>query len=87
MSVFLQLFMCSLCIIQVIESRGSPRLSLKIKQKDSTFQTRQEKTVNSVTWKLKLLSTECVLKFVALVNGLHPDSTEFPLLVRHLGER
>ncbi|XP_023642572.1 uncharacterized protein LOC17891015 isoform X2 [Capsella rubella] len=80
---------CSISDIfeMVIESRGSPRLSLKIKQKDSTFQTRQKRTVNSVTWKLKLLSTECVLKFVALVNGLHPDSTEFPLLVRHLGER
>ncbi|KAL1202717.1 Dynein axonemal light chain 1 [Cardamine amara subsp. amara] len=71
----------------VIEPRGSPSLSLKIKQKDSTFQTKQKRTVNSVTWKLKLFSTECVLKFVALVNGLHPDSPEFPLLVRHLGQR
>ncbi|XP_010465864.1 PREDICTED: uncharacterized protein LOC104746152 isoform X2 [Camelina sativa] len=78
---------CSISDIfeMVIESRGSPCLSLKIKQKDSTFQTRQTRTVKSVTWKLKLLSTDCVLKFVALVNGLHPDSTEYPLLVRHLG--
>ncbi|KAG7577669.1 Leucine-rich repeat [Arabidopsis thaliana x Arabidopsis arenosa] len=78
---------CSISDIfeMVVESRGSSCLSLKIKQKDSTFQSRQKRTVNSVTWKLKLLSNECVLKFVALVNGLHPDSTECPLLVRHLG--
>jgi hypothetical protein len=80
---------CSISDIfeMVVESRGSSCLSLKVKQKDSTFQSSQKRTVNSVTWKLKLLSPECVPKFVALVNGLHPDSTEFPLFVRHLGER
>lgn len=82
-----QFFMANLAIIQVVESRGSSCLSLKIKQMDSTFQSKQKRTVNSVTWKLKLLSNECVLKFLALINGLHPDSTECPLLVRHLGEK
>ncbi|XP_020889091.1 uncharacterized protein LOC9319163 isoform X2 [Arabidopsis lyrata subsp. lyrata] len=80
---------CSISDIfeMVVESRGSSCLSLKIKQMDSTFQSKQKRTVNSVTWKLKLLSNECVLKFVALINGLHPESTECPLLVRHLGEK
>ncbi|CAN8270245.1 unnamed protein product [Cochlearia groenlandica] len=80
---------CSISDIfeMVIESRRIPSLSLKIKHKDSTFQSRQNRTVSSVTWKLKLSSTECVLKLVALVNGLHPDSPESPLLVRHLGQR
>ncbi|KFK39116.1 hypothetical protein AALP_AA3G203300 [Arabis alpina] len=78
---------CSISDIfeMVIESRGSPCLSLKIKLKNFTFQTGRNRTMNSVTWKLKLFSIGCVLKFVALIKGLHPDSLEFPLLVRHLG--
>ncbi|CAA7051307.1 unnamed protein product [Microthlaspi erraticum] len=79
---------CSISDIfeMVTESRGSPCLYLKIKLKNSTFETRRHRTVNSVTWALKLFSAECVLKFVSLVKGLHPDSQEFPLLVRHLGQ-
>uniref|UniRef100_A0A1J3JEM7 Serine/threonine-protein kinase 11-interacting protein n=1 Tax=Noccaea caerulescens TaxID=107243 RepID=A0A1J3JEM7_NOCCA len=78
---------CSISDIfeMVTESRGSPCLSLKIKLKNSTYETKRHRTVNSVTWKFKLFSAECVHKFVALVKGLHPDSPEFPLLVRHLG--
>ncbi|XP_013586450.1 PREDICTED: uncharacterized protein LOC106295169 isoform X1 [Brassica oleracea var. oleracea] len=78
---------CSISDIfeMAIESRGSSCLSLKIKQKNSTFQARPNRTATSATWKLKLFSIECVLKFVSLVKGLHPDSPEFPLLVRHLG--
>ncbi|KAF8103718.1 hypothetical protein N665_0186s0086 [Sinapis alba] len=79
---------CSISDIveMAIESRGSPCLSLKIKQKNSTYQARSIRTETSATWKLKLFSIECVLKFVSLLKGLHPDSPEFPLLVRHLGQ-
>ncbi|CAH8284528.1 unnamed protein product [Eruca vesicaria subsp. sativa] len=79
---------CSISDIfeMAIESRGRPCLSLKIKQKNSTFKARPNRTATSATWKLKLFSIECVLKFVSLVKGLHPDSPEFPLLVRHLGQ-
>ncbi|VVA98047.1 unnamed protein product [Arabis nemorensis] len=79
---------CSISDISemVIESRGSPCLSLKISLKSSTLQTRRNMTMNSVTRKLKFFSIDCVLKFVALVKGLHPDSPEFPLLVRHSGQ-
>ncbi|XP_024015064.1 uncharacterized protein LOC18024673 isoform X2 [Eutrema salsugineum] len=79
---------CSISDIfeMVIESRGSPCLSLKIKQTNSTSQTRPNRTANSTTWKLKFFSIDCILKFVALVKGLHPDSPELPLLVRHLSQ-
>ncbi|KAL0899890.1 hypothetical protein Bca101_083851 [Brassica carinata] len=79
---------CSISDIveMAIESRGSPCLSLKIKQENSTYQARPNRTATSATWKVKLFSIECVLKFVSLVKGLHPDSPELPLLVRHLGQ-
>ncbi|KAJ4893889.1 Outer arm dynein light chain 1 protein [Raphanus sativus] len=78
---------CSISDIveMAIESRGSPCLSLKIKQKNSTYQARPNRPATSATWKFKLFSIECVLKFVSLVKGLHPDSQVLPLLVRHLG--
>ncbi|CAA7048176.1 unnamed protein product [Microthlaspi erraticum] len=57
----------------IVESQGSV-VSLKIKE---------NRRVDSVTWKLKWCSTKNALKFVALLKALHPDSSQWPLVVRY----
>uniref|UniRef100_A0A1J3IFR5 Serine/threonine-protein kinase 11-interacting protein n=1 Tax=Noccaea caerulescens TaxID=107243 RepID=A0A1J3IFR5_NOCCA len=57
----------------IIESQGSV-VSLKINENGR---------VDSVTWKLKWCSTENALKFVTLLKALHPNSSQWPLVVRY----
>ncbi|KFK36088.1 hypothetical protein AALP_AA4G075800 [Arabis alpina] len=57
----------------IVESQGRV-VSLKIKE---------NKRVDSVSWKLKWCNTENTLKFVSLLKALHPDSQQWPLAVRY----
>lgn len=63
----------NIVLVQIIESQGSV-VSLKI---------NENRRVDSVTWKIKWCSTENALKFVTLLNALHPNSSQWPLVVRY----
>ncbi|KAG2305097.1 hypothetical protein Bca4012_064170 [Brassica carinata] len=66
---------CSISDISetVVESQGRV-VSLTIKE---------NRSVESVVWKLKCCSAEIALKFVTLLTALHPDSPQWPLAVRY----
>ncbi|XP_056843685.1 uncharacterized protein LOC108807409 isoform X3 [Raphanus sativus] len=68
-----RLFICNEDLAQVVESQGRV-VSLKIKE---------NRSVESVVWKLKWCSTENALKFVTLVTALRPESPQWPLAVRY----
>lgn len=63
----------NIVLLQVVESQGRV-VSLKIKE---------NRSVESVVWKLKWCSTENALKFVTLVTALRPESPQWPLAVRY----